>query len=242
MKSNDAEFEPAVLAALKERDILGRVNFALLGPLDYYLRTEAEGFEQEFQKSRQRNPLLETTAPEAWIAAKIVPKIREVRSNVDVTDEVLSDAVQKYLLYRSATAMTSEVDDEQKLHTTIEQFIPAIEELLRETLDRRKSLADILALEINHFKVNQPLQLRVPKSLREQITVQAIMEKWPNPKLANELDRAKLKPKSKQFDSYKTLLHLDAQQFYSRKNAVKKKYQIGISRPSPDNSSRKPQC
>jgi hypothetical protein len=124
MKSNDAEFESAVLATLKKRDILGRANPAQLALLDYNLRTEAEGFEQEFQESRQRNPLLETTAPEAWIAAEIVPKIREVRSNVDVAEEVLSEAVQKYLLYRSKTDTPSEVDDEQKLHTTIQKFIP----------------------------------------------------------------------------------------------------------------------
>ena len=169
---------------------------------------------------------METTPPEAWIAAEILPRIRKVRANVEVDDEVFSEAVQKYLRCRSVGAEDSDLDNEQKLYTTIQNFIPAIEKLLCDIFDRRKGLADILALARDRYGVGQPIRARVPSALREQIILRAIKEKWSHPKLANELDRAKLKPKSTDWKSFKQMFHDYPEQFYSMKSYVKKKYLV----------------
>jgi hypothetical protein len=226
MKFYDAEFGWEVLSVLRKREILGRANPALFVPLTYNLLTKAQGLEQVFQEESQKNPLLETTPPEAWIAAELLPQIREIRENVEVDDEVLSDAVQKYLRHHSKGPGNSEVNAEQKLHTTICGFLPAIEKLLCDIFDRRQSLLGILALANNRFKVAQPIRAKAPSTLREAIIIQAIKEKWPHQKLAGELDRAGLKPKNKQWQSFRQMLEMYPHQFYSMKSSVKKKYLV----------------
>jgi hypothetical protein len=228
MKFYDTEFAPKALAMLKQQHILGTANVAHYAILHYNLGIQARDFEDVFQQARRENPLLETTPPEVWIAAQVVPIIRDVRSNVEVDDDVLSDAVQKYLRhhYKPAPVEDFEAQGEQKLYRTIEHFIPAIERLLRDLFDRAKSLGGILSLARDRFKVGHAIGARQLGTRREELIIQAINENWRNQKLADQLDRAGIKPKGKHWKSYKQMLHHNSQLFSATKNSVKKKYLV----------------
>lgn len=229
-KLYDAEFAPGVLRMLKKRAILGRANAAQLACLNYNLGTEALAIAGRFQDERKRNPLLETTPPEAWIAAEVSPLIQEVRSNIDVDEELLSEAIQEYLRPWGPRNTGQTNGDEQKLHTTIEPYVPVLKKLLFDLYDRAKSLRAILGLRRHIYRVRDLVAQTRPSSRREGIMLQGIQQGWTNQRVARALDEAGITPrKHGHYDSYQQMLHISPQLFYSLKNQVKTKYRARLA-------------
>ncbi len=223
-KSYDAEFGADPLNELKKRDILARANPVHYVPLIENLHRMVEAMEQKFQEERKPNPLLETTAPEAWIAAEIMPFVKEVRANADIDDQLLSKALQKYMQRGTKAHPISGPDGEEELHTTIEPYLSALRELVTAVCDRRKSLRRILRLSPGAYTIREALIPRKPASRRETIFLQGVRDNWPNHRIAKELDDKGLKPSNKDYKSYKEMLRTSPQLFYSLKSAIKKKY------------------
>jgi Arc/MetJ family transcription regulator len=225
----DTEFSPGILAMLKERDILMRANRAQGFILVYNLTSEVELLIRRFEEERKANPVLETTPPEAWIAAKLVPSIRETRPNIDTDDELLSEAMQKTL--RRFTP----VDDmakhgEQVLRLTIEPYRTYLETLFLNLFDRTKSLRAILGLRWAVFGVRDLEPQTRPFSRREDIIVRGLRGKWSNRRIATALDEAGIRPRSPdRHKSYVLMLKDNSQCFYSLKNAVKTKYRANLA-------------
>jgi hypothetical protein len=222
---HDEEFAPEVLKALKKREILAQANPAQLVPLHYNMSTRAVLMVKKFQDERSEYPLLETTPPEAWIAAEIVPVIQEVRSKADVDESVLSAPVQRYLRVPVELPRV-QGSEEQRLHTTIEPYLLKIKSLLTDIVNRRKSLRAILRLPAGVYKLRGTLVSPKPGSRREAIVVRGIKEKWRNHRIAKELDDHGLKPQDKIYPSYTNMVDVNAQLFYSLKSSIRKKYQL----------------
>jgi hypothetical protein len=234
----DVEFSPGILAMLKERDILNRANFAQGCILIYHLATEVELLVRRFDEERKANPVLETTPPEAWIAAKLIPNIREIRSNIDMDDDLLSEALQR-ILRRFAPVGNINKHSEQVLRLTIEPYRSYLETLFLNLFDRTKSLRSILGLRCAVFGVRNLDSQTRPFSRREDIIVRGLMEKWPNMRIAIALDEAGIRPRSPdRHKSYVHMLRSNSQCFHSSKSAVKTKYRailIDSSKPSGEN-------
>jgi hypothetical protein len=231
-KFHDAEFDLEILGSLRKREILGDANPSLLVPLWYNLDTKAESLDEQFQRERRDNPLLETTPPEAWLAAILLPDIEKIRPNVRISDRVLSKAVQRYLLQRFPLKPAElAADADQTLTTAVTPFIPAVRSLLADLFDRKKSLMRILALRLKDGSIHETIVSAQPTSDREKITAQAIRENWPNIQLAQELNDAGLKPRNPRWTSYIDFLHQDPGQFYVLRSSVKRKYFVKAKRP-----------
>lgn len=197
-RSYDHEFNPDALKMLKKREILGRARSANLVPLDYNLSTQAAALEQEFQEERRWNPLLETTPPEAWLCAEILPFIREVRSNVDVDDRLLSEAVQLRVQQHTKKSQSSK----DELVTTIEPYIPVVKKLFVDLFDRTKSLRQILGLRRGSYDVREITTTRKPTTKRETIFLRGLGEQWSNRRIAKSLDEEGVKPRSTEYRSF----------------------------------------
>jgi len=224
-KLYDQEFDPDLLRVLKERDILARANPVQGVPLTYNLFQRVAEIEQLFQQERKANPLLETTPPEAWLAAKSIPDIQRIRRNVDLDEVILGQAVQLHFAPRPAKRSVSQEPNEGALVTTVEPYREKLRQLYLDLYDRRKSLRGILVLGRGLYTVREMSRARKPTSRREAIILQGIMEKWPNPKIARTLDEERLTPrKGNDYKSYRDMLKNRNQLFYSMKSAIKKKY------------------
>jgi hypothetical protein len=227
---HDAEFSSGVLLMLRRKEILERANCVNAVPLDYGISTRVVEIENLFQIERRGNPLLEQTPPEAWIAAVLLDQIRDIRGNVQIRDRVLSDAVQKYLRHHFPPVETPLDQDEQKLATTMEPFLPAVRSLFDELLDRRKGIFGILGLRVSSGSIRRIVNA-TPKTLREKIMVQAINEDWSNPRLARALDAAGLKPRNPRWKSYMEFQFQDRGQFYVLKSQIARKYLLKVGKP-----------
>ncbi len=228
----DAEFSPGILTMLKEREILSRANFAQGCILIYNLATEAELLVRRFTEERKANPVLETTRPEAWIAAQIVPSIREIRPNIDTDDAVMSKAVQENLCRFTPTKGLLD-HDEQTLCTTIEPYRPYMERLFLDLFDRSKSLRAILGLRRTVYGVrNFDLQGK-PFSRLEDIILRGLIEQRKPRLIAITLDEAGLKPR--RYKSYVHMLEINSHSFYSLKNNIKTKYRAHRAIPAGPN-------
>jgi hypothetical protein len=223
-KLNDAEFSPGMLAKLRKIAILEKANVGHAAPLDYRISTRPEELENQFQKERRENALLEQTAPEAWIAAVLVDEIREIRSNVELSDSILSGAIQRYLRHR-CPPVEDEQPEGERLITTIEPFQSAIESLLRDLFNRQKSLFGILGLRQSEGSIRRIITA-APKSKRDKIFSQGINEKWPNRRLAQALDDAGIKPANDRWNSYREMYHQNPEQFRVLKSQTKRKYLV----------------
>lgn len=223
-KTYEVEFDPNILETLKEREILGKANVLQLFPLLYNLELITEGIERQFQEERKSNPLLTTTAPESWLAIRIAPLVREIRPNVEVDEVVLNAALQKFFKARKPAQSPSELSGGEEACTTVWPYIPALQNLLEDLFNPRKSLRWILSLERDARGIRKGLMLRKPGSIREAIIIQGIEEGWGNQRIATELDKRGLKPKSRNYGSYIIMLKMRPQLFYSLKNGIKKKY------------------
>ena len=216
----DDEFDPDLLKVLRKRDILGEANPAQLAPLVYNLLTEVRLLEKKFQTERQQNPLLETTPPEAWIAAELLPWIQQVRCGVDLDERILSAVLKRKL--RCAVQPLGESCD-QHLHRAIQPYLTHVKKLLLQIVDRRKSLGQIMSLRPNAYSVRDALKVRQPNTRREATIVRSIREGRPDHWIARELDKHGDKPKG-DFASYTEMLRISPQLFYSMKSNIKKKY------------------
>jgi hypothetical protein len=223
-KLNDAEFSPKMLAKLRKRAILEKANPVNAVPLDYRIKTRVVELEKQFQKERRENALLEQTPPEAWIAAVLLDEIRGIRSNVELSDSILSRAIKRYLLHRCSPA-EDENPEGERLITTIEPFHSAIESLFRELFNRQKSLFGILGLRRSEGSIRRIIAA-APKSERDKIFVQGLSEKWPNRRLAEALDHAGIKPASDRWKSYREMYHQNPEQFRVLKSQTKSKYLV----------------
>src|ERR1700682_641304 len=223
-KFYDFEFGAAPLRDLKKREVLASSNPVHFVPLIYNLLTKAEGMEQEFQRERKANPLLETTSPEIWIVAEIMPFVKEVRENADVHDRLLSNALQRYLRRQAKPKLRPRPDDDEPLLTTIESYVPALKKLLIAVCDRGKSLREILRLPADAYTIRDALARRKPGTKRQGIFLLGIEEKWRNPRIAKELDEKGLKPDDSDFKSYAEMLQIKPQLFYSMKHNIKKDF------------------
>jgi hypothetical protein len=222
-KLHDLEFSSEILLMLRRKEILERANCVNAVPLDYAISTRLVQMESLFQEERRADPLLEQTPPEAWLATVLMDQIREIRGNVRIRDRVLSDAVQKYLRRHFPPTGALPDQDEQKLVTSIEPFLPAVRSLFEKVIDRRKSIFGILCLRISNASIRRIVKA-TPKTAREKIMVQAINENWSNPRLASSLDTAGIKPRNSRWKSYKELLFEDRNQFYVLKSQIARKY------------------
>jgi hypothetical protein len=223
-KFYDFEFGAEPLRDLKKRDVLASSNPAHGVPLIYNLLTKAEGMEQQFQKDRKVNPLHETSSPETWIVAEIMPFVKEIRANVGLHDRLLNTALQRYLRCEAKPNLLPRPDDDEPLVTTIEPYIPGVKKLLVAVCDRRKSLREILRLRAYAYTVRAALSQRKPSSRRQAIFLRGIKEKWSNPRIAKELDNGELKPKNRHFKSYGNMYQTKAQLFHSIKHNIKKEF------------------
>ena len=225
-KLYDQEFDPDLLRVLKERDILARANPVQGVPLTYNLFQRVAEIEQLFQQERKANPLLETTPPEAWLAAKSIPDIQRIRRNVDLDEVILGQAVQLHFAPRPAKRSVSQEPNEGALVTTVEPYRERLRQLYLDLYDRRKSLRGILVLGRGLYTVRGMGRPRQPTSLREAIIKQGIEKGWKNHEIARELDKQGLTPrKGSHSTSYGDMLKNQNQLFYSMKSAIKKKYQ-----------------
>jgi hypothetical protein len=221
-KFYDTEFGAEPLRDLEKRDLLASSNPVHLVPLTYNLVTKAEGMEQRFQRDRKANPLFETTAAEIWIVAEIIPFVKEVRANVALDDELLSDGLQRYLRRESKQYLSPRPDDDEPLVTTIEPYIPALKKLLDAICDRRKSLRGILRLSANAVTIRDTSARHNGGTSRQAIFLLGIKGKWSNYRIANMLDDKGLKPKNKDFKSYAEMYRIKPGVFYSMKHNIKK--------------------
>jgi hypothetical protein len=221
-KFYDFEFGAEPLRSLKKIDLLASSNSVLGVPFIYHLLSKAEAMEQEFQRDRKANPLFETTAPEIWIVAEIMPLLKEVRAKVAIDDELLSDALQRYLRREAKRILPPRPDDDEPLVTTIEPYIPALKKLLVAVCDRRKSLRGILRLSARAVTIRDALARRKGQTSRQAIFLFGIKAKWSNHRIAKELDDKGLKPKDKDFKSYAEMFQIKPQLFYSMKSNIKK--------------------
>src|ERR1039458_3955398 len=94
-KFHDDEFSPEILQMLRKRDVLGRGNSTHLVPLWYNAYTEAEVVVQKFQVERRQSPVLETTLPETWLTAELMPGVQTIRARVDIPEAILDSALQR---------------------------------------------------------------------------------------------------------------------------------------------------
>jgi hypothetical protein len=224
----DAEFAPGILVMLKERDILMRANRAQRYILVYNLATEAELLIRRFDEERKANPVLETTPPEAWIAAKLVPNIREIRPNIDTDDELLSEAIQR-ILRRFAPLADIAKHCEQVLSLTIEPYRPCLETLFRDLFDRTKGVRSILGLRRATYNLRDFERDTKPFTMLGTIFLQGIRERWSNRRIAITLDEAGVQPRNpEKYKSYVHMLGIDSHSFYSLKNNIKTKYRTHL--------------
>jgi hypothetical protein len=217
----DEEFSSEILQMLRRRNVLGRSNPAHLAILLYNLYTEAEVIVQKFQHDRRQNPLLETTPAEAWLTAELIPMVQKIRAKVDIADSVLDPALQRYF-YRAAHSIVDKSSDEQQLCTSVEAYLPAVKELLIDLYDSKKGLRGILKLPPTAYTFREAFTARKPTSRRADIIVQGIKEGWKDQRIARALDNGALKPRN--FPSYMEMLRNSAQNFYSMKSEIKKRY------------------
>jgi hypothetical protein len=222
-KRHDTEFSPEVLLTLRRKEILERANCVNAVPLDYAISTCLSEMERLFQKERRADPLLEQTPPEAWIAAVLLDQIREIRSNVQIGDRVLCDAVQKYLRHHCPQIEAQFDQREQKLVTTIEPFLPAVRSLFDQLFDRRRSVFSILGLRTSSGSIRR-IARATPSSDREKIIVLSKREAWSNRRLAEALDTAETKPRDKRWKSYMEMYHQNPAMFRVLKSQVVTKY------------------
>lgn len=224
-KVYDTEFGAEPLRDLKRRDVLGSSNLVHYVSLTYKILAEAEGMENRFQKARRENPLLETTAPEVWIAAEYIPLIREIRSNVEIDDLLLSQALQRYLNRKAKGNLTARLEgDEQPLTRTIEPYINALKDLLLDVCDRRKSLRGILRLPAKAYTGREVQARQKPRTLLQLIVLQGIQEGWPNHKIAKELDDKGVRPRNGDYAKHTEMLRNNPQSFYSMKSRIKNQF------------------
>jgi hypothetical protein len=223
-KLYDFEFSPWAVSILRKRTILTKANFVHAVPLDYGIEEYGVRFEKRFQKERRENPLLEQTAPEAWISAVLSEEVRAIRCNVEISDSILDRAIQKYLRHR-CPPVEDEQPEGERLITTIEPFQSAIESLLRDLFNRQKSLFGILGLRQSEGSIRRIITA-APKSKRDKIFSQGINEKWPNRRLAQALDDAGIKPASDRWNSYQEMYHQNPEQFRVLKSQTKRKYLV----------------
>lgn len=208
---------------LRRKEILERANSLNAVPLDYGINTRLVKIENQFQVERRDNPVLEETPPEAWIASVLLDDIRQIRANVVIPDRTLSDAVQKYLRRRFPLIEARADHDEQKLVTTIQPFLPAVQSLLDEIFDRGKSIFGILGLRVSSGSIRRIVRA-TPKSQREKLIVRGINEGWSNSRLGRELTDAGIRPKNRRWKTYVEFQHQEPQQFSVIKSTVKRKY------------------
>lgn len=218
----DNEFSPEILKMLKQRDILGQTNWAHYVLLEYNLDTAARAIVQSFDIERRKNPLLETTPPEAWLGAKCAPIVRDIRPNIDVDDAILSKTLQRYFRGASNAVVVNVQPGEQQLCTTLEPYFPLIKKLLNALYERKTSLRAILGIRTDAYTVRAALKTRKPSSPLERTFLQGIKEGWKNHRIARALDEQEVKPRN--FESYSQMLHEGVESFYSLKSAIKKKY------------------
>src|SRR6266849_9391357 len=218
-KFYDFEFGAEPLRDIKKRDLLASSDSVHDAPLTYALLTKAEGMEQEFQRARKTNPVFETTPAEVWIAAEIMPLVKEIRANVGLHDRLLNNALQRYLRREAKPNLLPRADDDEPLTTTVKPYIPGLKTLLVADCDRRKSLHEILRLPAGAYILRNALALRKPGSLRETIFLRGIREKWQGHRIAKELDDKVLKPTNKDFKTYTEMLLVKPQLFYSLKSS-----------------------
>lgn len=224
-KLHDDEFSPEILLMLKQRDILGRLNPAQLVPLRYNSQTEAEAMVQKFQDARRDNPLLETTPAEAWLTAELMPVVEQIRAKVDIPEKVLDATLQRYFC-RAMQPIVDRISDEQQLCTSVEVYLTAIKQLLIDLYDRRKSLRGILRISPTAYTVRKALAARMPTSRREAVFLQGITEGWKNHQIARALDERGLKPRNRDYKSYREMHQIKNQLFCALKSDVKRKYQM----------------
>jgi len=227
----DEEFPAGILDMLKKRDILGRANATQLVPLWYNAYTKADAMEQRFQQERRQNPLLETTPPEAWLTAELMPVVQEIRAQVDIGELILDSALQRYLRSAVHPIAVDKTPDEQQLCTSVEAYLPAVKDLLINLYDRRKSLRAILQIPRTAYTFYKALTTRKPTSRKEAIFLEGINAGWKNPQIARTLDEDHQKPRT--YESYRKMLRSNPQNFYSLKNGIKKKYLDSVSPSNP---------
>lgn len=222
----DHEFSAGVLQMLRKREALGQSNTVHFVPLVYNLRTEAEcGMEERFSAERRSNPLLETTHPVAWLAAEFFEHISEIRPNVEFDEFAVVAALKRYF-QRAVLSTMNEYPGEEQLWTTVRPYRDAMKKLLLDLFNRRQSLRSILKLPAGSCTIHQAMSEREPSSRREEVILRGIKEHWSSQRIARELDNLGWKPRSASFKSYSELLHMNPQNFYSLKSAVKRKYLI----------------
>jgi hypothetical protein len=220
-KLYDEEFSPEILQKLKRLDVLGRKNLAHLAILRYNVYTEAEAIVQSFQDERRENPVLETTSPETWLTAELMPAVQKIRAKVDIPEAILDAALQRYFC-RAVQPVVDSTSDEQQLCTSVEAYLPAVKNLLINLYDRRKSLCQILRVPVSAYTLREALTARKPVSRREAIFLEGINSGWKNPRIARTLDDQRIKPRT--YESYGKMLRSNAQDFYSLKTTIKTKY------------------
>jgi len=217
----DAEFSPGVLQLLKKREVLGQSNPAQFVPLIYNIATEVETIEERFDAERKENPLLETTPPEAWLAAEVMPAITAIRPYVEIQENLLVNAVQGYF-QRAVRLVASEGPSEQQLYTTVRSYRAALKKLLIDLYDRRKSLSGILRIRVGVRTIREALATRKPSSRRQAIILKGTNEHRSNQYIAKELDKSGLKPR--RYKSYTDMLRTNSQMFYALKSDIGRKY------------------
>jgi hypothetical protein len=224
----DAEFAPGILVMLKERDILMRANRAQGFILVYNLATEVDLLIRRFDEERKANPVLETTPPEAWITAELVPTIREIRPNIDTEDELLSEAIQR-ILRRFAPLDDIAKHGEQVLWLNIEPYRPCLETLFLNLFDRTKSLRSILGLRRATYSLRDFGRDTKPFTKLDEIMLRCLKEKQKPMRIAIALDEAGVRPRSpEKYRSYVHMLGINSHSFYSLKNNIKTKYRTHL--------------
>ena len=217
----DDEFSAAVLQMLKKLEVLGQSNPVHFIPLVYNVAVKVDALVESFDAERKGNPVLETTPPEAWLTAEIVPAINAIRGNVEVKELVLGATLSRH--FRRAVPLTpDEAPSEQHLWTTIRPYQTALKKLLIDLYDRRKSLRGILGIPVAACTIREAMSERKPSSRLEAIMLRGTTEHRSNPYIARELDESGLKPRTHK--SYTEMLHLSPQVFYVLKSSVKRKY------------------
>jgi hypothetical protein len=221
-KMFDSELNAEVLKMLKRRDILGLANSAHLSLLIYNLNTEAEMIVVRFDAARRENPLLETTTPDAWLTAEMMPVVELIRDKVDIAEPILAAAIQRYFRRVAHPIAADGTPGEQQLCTSIEAYLPAVKNLLINLYDRKKSLRAILGIPVAAYSLREALTQRKPSSRMEAVFLEGMNARWKNHRIARTLDEQHLKPRRDK--SYTEMLRLNPQGFYSLKSGIKKKY------------------
>lgn len=225
-KFYDEEFDPEFLEVLGKREILARSNPTHYAILVYNLVTEAEALEERYQEDRKANPVLETTPSEAWLAAEILPLIKDIRARIQVDNAVLGEAIKRFLRSRVRPYPAKVNDDgEQQLQTTVKPFLPVIKTLLLDVVNHQKSLRSILNLPRDVSNARAASAPKKPRSLRAEIIITGIVQKYSNQRIARELDAKRLTPRDKSFKSYVEMQREDPHRFAAMKSSTKRKYQ-----------------